>query len=114
MLLLDGTIHRTKMDVFTLWKPSLLVFFAPPSLSQDSKVDALERTFIFKDFIAAFQFMTAAALHAEKHDHHPEWSNVYNRVTVKLTTHDANGCTAKVRLTACVSRSANIIGIPTA
>ena len=76
------------------------VFFSLLYLArlQTSSVDAIERTFLFKDFNAAFQFMTAAALHAEKHDHHPEWSNVYNQVTVKLTTHDAKGCTTKVRM----------------
>ena len=48
----------------------------------------------FADFVAAFAFMTAAALHAEKMDHHPEWKNVYNRVEIDLTTHDAGGITA--------------------
>jgi len=56
--------------------------------------DALTRTFRFKDFNAAFGFMTRVALLAEKLDHHPEWSNVYNRVEVLLTTHDADGVTA--------------------
>ncbi|MBN9505125.1 MAG: 4a-hydroxytetrahydrobiopterin dehydratase [Altererythrobacter sp.] len=52
---------------------------------------AMERRFKFRDFSEAFAFMTRLALLAEKHDHHPEWSNVYNRVTVVLTTHDAGG-----------------------
>jgi len=52
---------------------------------------AIERRFKFRDFSEAFAFMTRVALLAEKHDHHPEWSNVYNRVTVVLTTHDAGG-----------------------
>jgi len=55
--------------------------------------DALTRTFKFKDFSAAFGFMTRAALVAEKLDHHPEWFNVYNRVDVTLSTHDADGLT---------------------
>ncbi|MGI9480147.1 MAG: 4a-hydroxytetrahydrobiopterin dehydratase [Hyphomicrobiaceae bacterium] len=55
--------------------------------------DAIARTFRFKDFNAAFGFMCRAALVAEKMDHHPEWSNVYNRVEVVLTTHDADGLT---------------------
>ena len=52
---------------------------------------AIERSFRFKDFSEAFAFMARVALIAEKHDHHPEWSNVYNRVAVVLTTHDAGG-----------------------
>ncbi len=56
--------------------------------------DAIVRTFAFKDFNAAFGFMTRTALAAEKLDHHPEWSNVYNRVEVLLATHDADGVTA--------------------
>jgi 4a-hydroxytetrahydrobiopterin dehydratase len=53
--------------------------------------DAILRDFIFDDFVAAFGFMTRVALLAEKADHHPEWSNVYNRVSILLTTHDADG-----------------------
>jgi 4a-hydroxytetrahydrobiopterin dehydratase len=55
--------------------------------------DAIAKTFKFKDFNAAFGFMTRVALWADKHDHHPEWFNVYNRVEVVLTTHDAGGVT---------------------
>ena len=57
----------------------------------DAVRDALVRDFHFKDFNEAFGFMTRVALMAEKLDHHPEWSNVYNRVTILLTTHDAGG-----------------------
>jgi len=53
----------------------------------------LQRKFAFPDFVAAFGFMSQAAILAEKMDHHPEWSNVYNRVEVDLTTHDAGGVT---------------------
>ena len=51
--------------------------------------NALHRTFEFKDFSEAFAFMARVALLAEKHDHHPFWTNVYNKVTIKLNTHDA-------------------------
>jgi len=54
---------------------------------------AIERSLRFADFNAAFGFMTRVALMADKLDHHPEWSNVYNRVDVLLTTHDAGGVT---------------------
>ena len=53
----------------------------------------LHRTFTFADFSEAFAFMTRAALAAEKLDHHPDWSNVWNKVTVDLNTHDAGGIT---------------------
>jgi 4a-hydroxytetrahydrobiopterin dehydratase len=55
----------------------------------------LNRTFEFADFVAAFGFMTKVALVAERMNHHPEWSNVYNRVEVALTTHDAGGITER-------------------
>lgn len=55
--------------------------------------EAIARTFRFADFNAAFGFMSRVALLAEKLDHHPEWSNVYDRVEVLLTTHDAGGVT---------------------
>jgi 4a-hydroxytetrahydrobiopterin dehydratase len=57
--------------------------------------DAIARQFKFDDFNAAFGFMTRVALKADKMDHHPEWSNVYNKVDVVLTTHDAGGVTEK-------------------
>jgi 4a-hydroxytetrahydrobiopterin dehydratase len=53
----------------------------------------LKRDFEFKSFVEAFSFMTAIAIEAEKIDHHPDWSNVYNRVAIKLNTHDAKGIT---------------------
>lgn len=53
----------------------------------------LYREFIFSDFVEAFRFMTATALIAEKLNHHPDWSNVYNRVHISLYTHDAGGIT---------------------
>lgn len=63
---------------------------------RDAKgIDGIERRYKFADFVAAFAFMTRVALLAEKADHHPEWFNVYNRVDVRLTTHDAGGLSAR-------------------
>ena len=56
---------------------------------------AIERSFRFADFGEAFGFMTRVALAAEKADHHPEWSNVWNKVEITLTTHDAGGLSAR-------------------
>ena len=53
----------------------------------------LHKEFTFKDFIEAFGFMTTAALHIEKMNHHPEWFNVYNKIKIDLVTHDAGGIT---------------------
>lgn len=53
--------------------------------------NALCRDFTFDDFAQAFAFMTRVAIVAERQDHHPEWSNVYNRVSIRLTTHDTGG-----------------------
>lgn len=61
----------------------------------DEARDAITRTFTFADFSQAFAFMTRVALLAEKADHHPEWSNVWNRVDILLTTHDAGGLSAR-------------------
>jgi len=57
--------------------------------------DAITKTFVFKDFNAAFGFMARVALVAEKLDHHPEWTNVYKTVEVTLSTHDAGGLTER-------------------
>lgn len=61
----------------------------------DARADAISHDFKFKTFSEAFSFMTRVALAAEKMDHHPEWSNVYNKVTITLTTHSAGGLTDK-------------------
>lgn len=79
----------------------------PEPLSEDQLIDALasvpgwsgdhdriSRAFRFGTFAEAFGFMAECAIHAEKLNHHPEWSNVYNRVDVELTTHDAGGVSA--------------------
>jgi 4a-hydroxytetrahydrobiopterin dehydratase len=57
--------------------------------------DGIERRYVFADFPQAFAFMTRVALLAEKADHHPEWSNVWNRVDIRLTTHDAGGLSVR-------------------
>jgi 4a-hydroxytetrahydrobiopterin dehydratase len=69
--------------------------------------DAITRTFIFADFSEAFGFMARAALAAEKMNHHPEWSNVYKRVEVTLSTHEAGGLTERdLRLAEAMDRIA--------
>ena len=60
---------------------------------QDGR-DAIQKTFVFANFVEAFGFMTRVAIHAVKINHHPEWSNVYKTVEVTLTTHDADGLSA--------------------
>lgn len=71
-------------------------------LAEDGK--AIRRDFKFADFPAAWAFMSKVALLAEKHDHHPDWSNVYNRVSIALSTHDAGGVTKRdVKLAEAIS-----------
>ena len=62
-----------------------------PEWTHEPQRDAITRRFRFDDFAQAFGFMASVAIIAEKMDHHPEWSNVYNRVAITLTTHDAGG-----------------------
>jgi 4a-hydroxytetrahydrobiopterin dehydratase len=72
---------------------------------------AIERSLTFADFNAAFGFMTRVALLAEAIDHHPEWSNVYNRVDILLTTHDAGGLTERdVRMARFIDDIASSLG----
>ena len=68
---------------------------ALPGWEHDPKRDAISKRFEFADFSEAYAFMSRAALLAEKMDHHPEWFNVYNKVDVTLTTHDADGLSEK-------------------
>lgn len=78
-------------------------------LSEDGK--AIARSFSFRNFVEAFGFMTEAALSAEKLNHHPEWSNVYRRVDVRLITHDVDGLTElDFKLAALMDRAARARG----
>jgi 4a-hydroxytetrahydrobiopterin dehydratase len=74
--------------------------------------DAIAKTFVFRDFNEAFGFMARAALLAEKHDHHPEWRNVYKTVEVVLATHDAGGVTPKdIELANAMNAIASALGV---
>ena len=64
---------------------------ALPDWTLDAQLGAISREFVLTDFMQAFAFMTQIAIAAEKHNHHPEWSNVYNRVRITWTTHDVQG-----------------------
>jgi len=66
-----------------------------PGWTVDRQRDGIRRSFQFRDFAEAFAFMTRIALEAEKADHHPEWSNVWNKVQIFLTTHSAGGLTSR-------------------
>jgi len=79
---IDPTTLSTRMEALPGWK-------------LDEEQRAISRSFRFQDFAQAFGFMSQMAIVSEKMDHHPEWFNVYNRVEVRLTTHDANGLTAR-------------------
>lgn len=83
---------------------------AIPGWTEVQGREAIEKTFVFKDFNEAFGFMTRAALIAEKMDHHPEWRNVYKTVEVVLSTHDAGGVT---RLDVELAAAMNAIAKPT-
>ena len=68
---------------------------ALPDWDYDEGRDAISRSIVFTDFAEAFGFMTQVALIAERADHHPEWTNVWTRVEITLTTHDAGGLSAR-------------------
>lgn len=82
------------MDKLTAQRARELLAALPDWTFDDAR-GAISRRFVFADFAEAFAFMTQVALAAEKRDHHPDWSNVYNRVEIVLTTHDAGGLTQK-------------------
>ncbi|NBB53402.1 4a-hydroxytetrahydrobiopterin dehydratase [Rhizobium sp. CRIBSB] len=78
----------------------------------DGERPAIIRSLRFADFNAAFGFMTRVALKAETMDHHPEWSNVYNRVEILLTTHDAGGVTdLDIRMARFIDEAAQSMGV---
>ena len=80
---------------------------APEGWALEEGGKALTRSFRFKDFSEAFGFLTRVALHAEKVDHHPEFTNVWNRVDLRLTSHDAGGVTDRdVALAEAINRLA--------
>jgi 4a-hydroxytetrahydrobiopterin dehydratase len=73
---------------------------------------SISRRFVFRDFAQAFAFMTRVAVEAEAADHHPEWRNVYNRVDVVFTTHDAGGLTHKdLHMAEACDRAASALGL---
>lgn len=85
---------------------------ALPGWTEVQGRDAIARNFVFKDFNEAFGFMSRVALIAEKHDHHPEWRNVYKTVEVVLTTHDADGITARdIALAKAMNAIAGQLGV---
>ncbi|HEX6959336.1 MAG TPA: 4a-hydroxytetrahydrobiopterin dehydratase [Ferrovibrio sp.] len=95
---LEGAARATALQSLTGWQPV-------------EGRDAIAKSFVFADFNAAFGFMTRVALMAEKMDHHPEWSNVYNRVTITLTTHDAGGLSQRdVTLATFIEGAASALG----
>jgi 4a-hydroxytetrahydrobiopterin dehydratase len=81
---------------------------APANWNFEEGRKALTRSFRFADFSEAFAFLTRVALHAEKVDHHPEFTSVWNRVDFRLTSHDAGGVTERdIALAAAISRLAD-------
>jgi 4a-hydroxytetrahydrobiopterin dehydratase len=79
---LESDIVRERLEQRPLW-------------SRDADGTGIRRSLRFADFNAAFAFMTRVALAAEQRNHHPEWFNVYNRVDIRLSTHDAGGLTER-------------------
>ena len=79
MLRLDSAALARELAAVPLWR------------YDDKRGGTITREFVFEDFVRAFGFMTRVALVAQQADHHPEWSNVFDRVTITLTTHDVGG-----------------------
>jgi len=79
----------------------------PDGWTKSADGKALEKSFRFKDFSEAFAFLTRVAMHAERVDHHPEFTSIWNRVEFRLTTHDADGVTERdLKLAAAIDRVA--------
>ncbi len=79
----------------------------PDGWTQSADGQAIEKRFTFADFSSAFAFLTRVALHAEKVDHHPEFTSVWNRVDFRLTSHDAGGVTERdIALAEAIDRMA--------
>src|SRR6201997_1147498 len=96
---LSGAARQTALKTLSGW-------------SEVAGREAIAKTFVFKDFNEAFGFMSRAALVAEKHDHHPEWKNVYKTVEVVLATHDAGGVTARdIELAKAMNAIAGALGV---
>ena len=95
---LDKAARKQAMSTLSSWKKT-------------RGRDAIEKTFVFADFNAAFAWMSRVAMMAEKLDHHPEWSNVYKTVKVTLTTHDAGGLSdLDVKLARFMDKTAGAAG----
>lgn len=95
---LEGAARETALQALPGWRPV------------DGR-DAIIKSFRFADFNTAFAFMSRVALTAEKLDHHPEWFNVYNRVEITLTTHDAGGLSERdVALGSFIDQAAATLG----
>ena len=86
-------------------------FEGNPGWTRLENRDAVQKSFVFEDFNTAWGFMNRVALAAEKADHHPEWFNVYNKVEITLTTHDADGLSTRdVDLAGFIDRAAGAMG----
>ena len=79
----------------TLNKQATLLKLKEHQLEWDFNENGIEKDFLFPNFVKAFEFMTKIAVLTEQHKHHPNWSNVYNNVHIRLTTHDFGGVTQK-------------------
>ena len=91
-------IEEKELDSFIEKNPSWII-----------KNKAIKKEFKFTNFIEAFSFMTKVALLSEKMDHHPNWQNTYNKVTIELTTHDMNGITTNdIKLAKCINTLSKI------